>query len=182
MRYSAAFLDRDGTLIRDQGYVDDPADVEILPGADRAVSLLNARSIPVVVVTNQSGIGRGYYTEADFRAVEETMERRLAMRGCAVDAVYHCPHDPDEACGCRKPELGLHRRAGESLGVDLAEALYVGDKVSDVLPAVRTGGRGFLLRTGADHDPGEVPEGIEVAGNLLDAVARALDLAGGDGA
>lgn len=178
MRYSAAFLDRDGTLIRDREYVDDPADVEVLPGADGAVSLLNARSIPVVVVTNQSGIGRGYYTEADFRAVEDTMERRLAMRGCAVDAVFHCPHAPEASCGCRKPELGMHREAEERLGVDLGRALYVGDKVSDVLPAVRTGGRGFLLRTGADHDPDEVPEGVEVARDLLDAVTRALGLTG----
>lgn len=179
MRYSAAFLDRDGTLIRDDGYIDDPADVELIPGAPQAVALLNARSIPVAVVTNQSGIGRGYYSEADYRAVADVVERRLAMRGCALDAVHHCPHAPEEECGCRKPEIGMHRRAAERLGVDLGSALYVGDKVRDVEPALRTGGTGYLLRTGSRHDPREVPEGVHVADDLLHAVTRALGVASG---
>lgn len=173
MRYSAAFLDRDGTIIRDPGYVDDPGDVDLLPGAAEAISLLNARSIPVVVVTNQSGIGRGYYSEEDFRAVQSEVERRLAMRGCALEAVYHCPHDPDAGCECRKPGLGMHRRASEELGIDLSQALYVGDKVSDVLPAVKAGGTGFLLRTGQDVTV-EVPEAVRMARDLLDAVESAL--------
>lgn len=176
MQFSAAFLDRDGTLIRDAGYVDDPADVELIPGAPRAVALLNARSIPVVVVTNQSGIGRGYYSEADYRAVADAVERKLAMRGCALDEVLYCPHAPEEACGCRKPETGMHRKAADRLGVDLGRALYVGDKLSDVEPALETGGTGYLLRTGRQHDPGDVPEGVEVADHLLEAVRRALDL------
>lgn len=173
MRYSAAFVDRDGTVIRDPGYVDDPADVEILPGSAEAISLLNARGIPVVMVTNQSGIGRGYYTEQDFRAVQQEVERQLAVRGCAVEAVFHCPHDPDRPCDCRKPGLGMHRRASDQLGIDLSTALYVGDKVSDVLPAVKTGGAGFLLRTGQEVSV-EVPDGIRMARDLLDAVQKAL--------
>lgn len=180
MRYSAAFLDRDGTIIRDAGYVDDPADVELTPGAAEALSLLNARRVPVVIVTNQSGIGRGYYDESDFRAVEQEVERRLAMHGCAVDAVEHCPHAPEEACGCRKPELGMHRAAAARLGVSLEEALYVGDKVSDVQPAARTGGTGYLLRTGHEVEE-EVPDGVRVADDLLAAVVDALGLTAGDG-
>lgn len=175
MRYSAAFLDRDGTLVRDTGYLDDPADVSLLPGAADAVSLLNARSIPVVVVTNQSGIGRGYYSESDFEAVQSAVERSLAMRGCALDAVHHCPHAPDEGCECRKPGLGLYREAADRLGADLSEALYVGDRITDVLPAGETGGTGFLVRTGQAED-GEVPDGVEVAEDLLRAVIRALGL------
>lgn len=181
MRYSAAFLDRDGTIIRDPGYVDDPADVELLPGVADAISLLNARSVPVVLVTNQSGIGRGYYTEDDFVAVQSEVERQLAMRGCAVEAVFHCPHDPESGCGCRKPALGMHREASEALGIELSEALYVGDKVSDVLPAVKTGGTGFLLRTGRQVTV-EVPEGVRTARDLLEAVRTALGSGeGGDG-
>lgn len=176
MRYSAAFLDRDGTLIRDHGYIDDPEDVELIPGASRAVTLLNARSIPVVVVTNQSGIGRGYYSEADYRAVADATERRLAMRGCALDAVHYCPHAPEDDCGCRKPAMGMHREAADRLGVDLGRALYVGDKPSDVRPAVEAGGAGYLLRTGREHDPDDVPPGVEVADDLLDAVTRALEV------
>lgn len=178
MRYSAAFLDRDGTIIRDAGYVDDPADVELLPGAAEAIALLNARGIPVVVVTNQSGIGRGYYGEDDFRAVQEEMERRLALNGCALDAVEHCPHAPEEPCGCRKPDLGMHRAAAERMGLSLGDALYVGDKVSDVEPADRTGGTGYLLRTGHEGTE-EPPEGVRVVDDLLAAVADALGLDGG---
>lgn len=174
MRFSAAFLDRDGTVIRDRTYVDDPADVEMIPGAAEAIALLNARSIPVVLVTNQSGIGRGYYSEADYRAVAEVVERKLAVRGCAVDDVRYCPHAPEEGCGCRKPAIGMYRRAAERLGVDLGRALYAGDKPSDVRPALETGGTGFLLRTGREHDPEEVPGGVAVADDLLDAVTRAL--------
>lgn len=177
MRYSAAFLDRDGTVIRDPGYVDDPADVEILPGSAEAISLLNARGVPAVMVTNQSGIGRGYYSEEDFRAVQDEVERQLAIRGCALEAVFHCPHDPDGGCECRKPGLGMHRRASRQLGIELSEAVYVGDKVSDVLPAVKTGGDGFLLRTGQEVTV-EVPEGIRTARDLLEAIQTAL---GGNG-
>lgn len=176
MRFSAAFLDRDGTIIRDDGYVDDPADVELLPGAAEAVALLNARSVPVVVVTNQSGIGRGYYSEADYRAVADVVERKLAIRSCALDAVHYCPHAPEEGCGCRKPEMGMYREAADRLGVDLGAALYVGDKTSDVRPALETGGRGYLLRTGREHDPDEVPEGVVVVDDLLEAVTRALEV------
>lgn len=174
MRFSAAFLDRDGTVIRDRTYIDDPADVELIPGAAEAIALLNARSIPVVLVTNQSGIGRGYYSEADYRAVAEAVERTLAVRGCAVDDVRWCPHAPEEGCDCRKPATGMHREAAERLGIDLGLALYAGDKPSDVRPAVETGGTGYLLRTGQEHDPDAVPAGVTVADDLLEAVTRAL--------
>lgn len=173
MRYAAAFLDRDGTINRDAGYVDDPADVQILSGSAEAIALLNARSIPVVVVTNQSGIGRGLYSEAEFEAVQSEVERQLALRGCALDAVYRCVHDPSEGCDCRKPALALYREAAREHGIDLGRSLYVGDKVSDVLPAVKLGGTGFLLRTGAEVTV-DVPEGIHVADDLLTAVRRAL--------
>lgn len=174
MRYAAAFIDRDGTINRDAGYVDDPGDVEILPGSSEAIALLNARGIPVVVVTNQSGVGRGLYTEGDFEAVQGEVERQLALRGCALDAVYRCVHAPSDGCDCRKPALGLYREAAEDLGIDLERSLYVGDKVSDVVPAVKLGGTGFLLRTGAVIEV-DVPEGVHVADDLLTAVRRALE-------
>ena len=136
MRYAAAFLDRDGTIIRDRGYPSDPSAVELLPGAADAVALLNARAIPVVVVTNQSGIGRGLYTEDDFWEVQRELERRLALLGCAVDEVRFCPHDPERepACECRKPGLALYRRVAAARGIRLAESLFIGDRPRDVLP------------------------------------------------
>lgn len=176
MRYSAAFLDRDGTIIRDTGYLSDPDGVDLLEGAAEAIRLLNARAIPVIVVTNQSGIGRGLYTQADFEAVQQELDRQLAMRGAAAEAVYFCPHDPedDTDCGCRKPSLGMYREAAERFGISLESALYVGNRSGDVLPALRTGGTGYLVgRRRGEHDE-PVPDGVGVEPNLLAAVKRAL--------
>ncbi len=181
MRYSAAFLDRDGTLIVDRGYLGDPSGVELLPGAAQAVTLLNARAIPVYVVTNQSGIGRGRYTEEDFWAVHDEMERQLALRGAALDGVGFCPHDPRRApaCECRKPGLALYRELAEHRGISLADALFIGDRVRDVLPALRTGGTGFLVRSAGTEPGEEPPAGIRVAPDLWRAVSRALGRAAG---
>lgn len=182
MSVSIAFLDRDGTIIRDHGYVSEPSQVELLPRAAAAIARLNARSIPTVVVTNQSGIGRGYYNETDFRAVQAEVERQLALHGCALDAVYYCPHDPERGtCPCRKPGLELYRRAARRFGVPLEGAVFVGDKPHDVAPAGRTGGRGFLVRTGqrVERPP---PPGTEVVADLWEAVERMLDDRGDTGA
>lgn len=177
MRYSAAFLDRDGTIIRDTGYLSDPDGVDLLEGAAEAIRLLNARAIPVIVVTNQSGIGRGLYTQADFEAVQQELDRQLAMRGAAAEAVYFCPHDPedDADCGCRKPALGMYREAAERFGISLESALYVGNRPGDVLPALRTGGTGYLVVEGRRKEDDEpVPDGVGVEPSLLAAVRRAL--------
>lgn len=175
MSASIAFLDRDGTIIRDHGYVSDPDQVELLPRAAAAIARLNARAIPTVVVTNQSGIGRGYYTEGEFRAVQTEVERQLALHGCALDAVYYCPHDPERgACACRKPGLELYRRAARRFGAALEGAVFVGDKPHDVDPAGRTGGRAFLVRTGKPLE-GPPPPGCEVVDDLWEAVERVLD-------
>lgn len=174
-RFSAAFIDRDGTVIRERGYLDDPAGVELLPGAAEAVARLNALGIPAIMVTNQSGIGRGYFSEEDFFSVQREVEAQLARRGCALTAVYYCPHDPDdEGCECRKPGPEMYREAAERFGVELDRALYVGDRVSDVEPALRFGGTGVLVRTGHDveEDP---PDGVVVAANLWTALEVVLD-------
>lgn len=171
-RFSAAFLDRDGTLIRDTGYPSDPDEVELLPGAARAVRALNRAGVPVVVTTNQSGIGRGVLTPAEYRAVREEVRRRLERAGARIDLTLHCPHAPDAGCGCRKPRLGMHREAAAELEVDLGRALYVGDRRSDVEPAARTGGTGLLLqgqsRDGADDRRGgrDLPDGCRSAPDL----------------
>lgn len=174
MRIPIAFLDRDGTIIRDHGYVADPAEVELLPRAAPAIARLNARRIPVVLVTNQSGIGRGYYSEDDFAAVQTELKRQLAIQGCALDAVYYCPHDPDTTrCACRKPGLELYELAVRRFGVLLSGALFVGDRPHDVVPARRTEGVGFLVRSGKPLES-PTPTGIAVVEDLWEAVARAL--------
>jgi D-glycero-D-manno-heptose 1,7-bisphosphate phosphatase len=146
----AAFLDRDGTVVRDAHYLADPEQVELIPGAAEAIRRLGAAGLAVVMVTNQSGIARGLYDEAGYEAVARRLEELLHAAGASVDATYHCPHHPDFSgpCDCRKPGSGLYRRAARDHRLDLAGSYYVGDKLTDVLPAVALGGQGILVRTG----------------------------------
>lgn len=183
-QFSAAFLDRDGTLIRDTGYPSDPDEVELLPGAARAVRALNRAGVPVVVTTNQSGIGRGLLTAADYRAVREEVRRRLERAGARIDLALHCPHAPGEGCACRKPRLGMYREAARELEVDPGRALYAGDRRSDVEPAARAGGTGLFLRGGdgagdppGDPGQGDLPEGCRSAPDLWRGLAEWI---GGD--
>lgn len=172
-RGPAVFLDRDGTLIHDAEYLSDPEGVRLLPGAGEAVARLNRAGIPVILVTNQSGIGRGYYTEDDFRAVQERVAEVLARQGARLDAVYHCPHAPGDPlpCECRKPEVGLFVRAAAEHGVDPARSWYVGDRVRDVIPAGRLGGTGILVCTPEyAHEAAGAPAGTLLVDSLPDAV------------
>lgn len=165
MSRAAVFLDRDGTIIVDTEYLADPDGVVLLPGAAEALEQLTALGYALVVVTNQSGIARRLYSEEDFRAVQGRLDALLAERGVRFDAVLHCPHHPDFTgpCECRKPALGLYRRAAADLDLDLSMSLYVGDRVSDVLPALQTGGSGYLVRTGRGaEEAARIPPGIRV--------------------
>lgn len=174
-RFSAAFLDRDGTIIRERGYLDDPGGVELVPGAAEAVARLNALGIPAILVTNQSGIGRGYFTEDDFYAVQAEVDAQLARRGAALTEVYYCPHDPEtDECECRKPAPGMYREAAEKHALSLERSLFVGDRISDVEPALRFGGTGVLVRTGHDLE-GDPPEGVAVADDVWHALRMTLD-------
>lgn len=178
--FSAAFLDRDGTLIRDAGYLSEPGAVELLPGAGRAVAALNRRGVPAVVVTNQSGIGRGLISEGEHRAVRAEVRRCLRREGARIDLWLHCPHVPDAGCRCRKPRTGMHREAARELGVAPGRALYVGDRVSDVAPAARAGGTGVLLHRG-DGAPPELPDGCRTAPDVRRAVEIRPGASGAEG-
>lgn len=165
----AVFLDRDGTIIREKHYLADPAGVELLPGAAEAMRRMAGHGFLLVVVTNQSGIGRGFFTEAQYAAVAERVAGALAEHGVRIDGVYHCPHDPDaaERCECRKPGLALYRRAAEDLGIDLARSFWVGDRLGDVAPARALGGFGILVRTGYGADEAErAPAELSVVADL----------------
>lgn len=177
-RRPAAFLDRDGTVIVERNYLSDPAAVELIPGAAAALRMLAHAGYALVLVTNQSGLARGLIREAEFLAVQRRLTGLLAAEGVEFEAVYHCPHHPEYTgpCECRKPGLGMYRRAARELGVDPASSIYIGDKVSDVLPAVVLGGRGYLVRTGHGGAGEEVPEGIVVAADLGAAARIALGL------
>jgi histidinol-phosphate phosphatase family protein len=143
----AAFLDRDGTIIEDVDFISRPEDARLLPGVADAIGLLNDAGVLVIVVSNQSGLGRGYFTYDEFERVHARIEELLGVRGAHLDATYICPHSPDAAtpCACRKPGVELFERAARDHGIDLARSWYAGDKWRDVEPALKLGGRGFLI-------------------------------------
>jgi D-glycero-D-manno-heptose 1,7-bisphosphate phosphatase len=173
----AVFVDRDGTVIRETEYLSDPADVELLPGAAEALEAFQAAGYGIVIVTNQSGIARGYYNEADYQAVEAEVERQLAAAGVRILAAYFCPHHPEWTgpCDCRKPATGLFERAMRDHGLDLARSVYVGDRLRDVEPGRVLGGTGVLVRTGYGEEevPG-APEEVLVVDDLAAAAHRLL--------
>jgi D-glycero-D-manno-heptose 1,7-bisphosphate phosphatase len=141
----AVFLDRDGTLIEDPGYLSDPSAVRLLPGAAEALRALRAAGYRLVLVSNQSGIGRGYFTLEEAEAVHRRLVDELAERGVALDDARYCPHAPDEGCSCRKPKPGLLLAAADELGLDLEASFMVGNSPSDIGAGKRAGCRTVLL-------------------------------------
>ncbi len=175
----AAFLDRDGTIVEERHYLSDPAGVALLPNAAEALRRLRDLGLALVVVTNQSGIGRGLYALSDYRRVAAEVERQLAAEGVALDATHFCPDTPagDPETTCRKPSTAMHRAAAAELGLDLGRSYYVGDNVTDVLPALETGGTGILVRTGYGREmESRVPATTRVVDDLLAASALARRL------
>ena len=144
----AAFLDRDGTLIADPGYLGDPAGVELLPGVATALGQLRAAGFITVVVSNQSGVARGYFAAAAVEAVNRRMAEllRAADAHAVIDAYYFCPHGPDDGCSCRKPRPGLFLQAAAELQLDLSGSVCFGDSERDVQAAAAAGcPRGYRL-------------------------------------
>lgn len=174
----AAFLDRDGTIIEDIGFIRDPDQVRLIPGAAGAIRRLNEAGYATVVVTNQSGIARGLLTEEDYLAVAERMEALLRSAGAHLDASYFCPHYPaiSGPCDCRKPAHGHYLRAAETFGLDLAGSVWIGDRLTDLLAAESLGGTGFLVRTGEGaHSAHEAAaRGFRVVEDITAAVELAL--------
>jgi D-glycero-D-manno-heptose 1,7-bisphosphate phosphatase len=176
----AAFLDRDGTLLRDVHYLRDPRDVEVLPGVPAALRRLGDAGFLLVVVTNQSGIARGLLGEADYEAVDARMDALLAAEGVTLAAAYHCPHHPEHpyrgvsACDCRKPGVGLYRRAVAELGIDAATSAFIGDRWRDVEPSLRLGSALGVLVPSPDTPPDDVARAgreAQVAADLAAAVS-----------
>ena len=171
----AVFLDRDGTIIEDTGYVADPAAVRLLPGAAEAIARLNRAGLPAIVVTNQSGIARGLLDEAAYAAAARRLDELLAAAGARLDGDYHCPHHPDFTgpCECRKPGLLLYRNAAADHGLHLARSWWVGDRLRDVLPAERFNGRGLLI-----GEPGPNELATSAAGRfpVVRDLATAVDI------
>ncbi len=170
----AVFFDRDGTLIRDVGYIKDPAQVELVSQAASVVRAINYALLAAIVVTNQSGIARGLLTEQDYLAVKARLDDQLAERGAYVEAHYFCPHHPDFTgpCACRKPGTALFEKAAAEHALILHESVWVGDRWRDVEPALHFGGQGILVPS-ANTPPEEIERAraqATVVDTLLDAV------------
>ncbi len=159
----AIFLDRDNTLIHDEGYIHRPEDVRLKETVPQALKLAKERGFLLVVVSNQSGIGRGYFGEGDFHAVNRRVDELLSRYGVGIDAYYFCPHRPDEGCSCRKPEPGMVLRASSELNIDLKRSYVIGDKETDVELSKRAGCR-MGIKVGTEEFP-----------TLLDAVNFILE-------
>jgi D-glycero-D-manno-heptose 1,7-bisphosphate phosphatase len=141
-------LDRDGTLITERNYLAHVEDVELLPNAAQGLRLLQHAGLGLAVLTNQSGLGRGYFDRAALDAVHAHLTRLLADEGVSLDGIYVCPHTPDDNCDCRKPQSALAERAAAELHFALADSFVIGDKPCDIELGRRIGGVTFLVRTG----------------------------------
>jgi D-glycero-D-manno-heptose 1,7-bisphosphate phosphatase len=164
-------LDRDGTIIVERNYLSDPDQVELIPGAAEGLRTLSRMGLGLLIVTNQSGIGRGYFDAARLAEVHERMCGLFADRGVALDGIYVCPHAPEDGCACRKPRAGLITRAAAEHGFEPAEAFVVGDKASDIALGRQVGACTFLVRTGygAQHETAERTRPDYVVDDLFEA-------------
>jgi len=177
MKKPALFLDRDGVINLDHGYVHTPEKFEFVDGIFEVVAAANRAGYIVVVVTNQAGIGRGYYSEAQFYALTDWMKAKFAEQGAQIDAVYFCPYHPEHGIGkyrCesefRKPAPGMLLQAQRELNIDLSSSVFVGDKASDIQAGRAAGVGRLLLLGGADLSPDSSP--VQQLSDVLPYLAR----------
>ncbi len=172
MSKPAVFLDRDGVVIREVNYLKRPEQVHVLKGAAEAIKKLRKAGFKVVVITNQSGVGRGYFTVADLKASHARLASDLRTLGAKLDGLYFCPHTPDDGCGCRKPKTLMIRRAAKALGLDVRRSYFVGDTTTDVATALAAGCTPILVRTGKGGRDGKHPGEPAVIRSNLASAAR----------
>ncbi len=175
---SLVVLDRDGVINQDSAtYIRSPEEWIPIPGSLEAIARLNAANIKVMVVTNQSGLARGFFDEATLTAIHQKMAQALAAVGGHVDGVFFCPHHPDDHCDCRKPKTGLFEQIAAKHG-DLTDVPVIGDKLSDLEAGLAVGGQPILVRTGQGEETlaAGIPEGVIVYDDLSTAVDALLKI------
>jgi D-glycero-D-manno-heptose 1,7-bisphosphate phosphatase len=169
-------LDRDGTINEEVGYVLAPDELRLIPGAAQALRRIRALGLGLVVVTNQSPVGRGWIDESQLAAVHDRLRELLRAEGADVDAIEHCPHAPGEGCPCRKPATGLVERAAASHGFDPTEAFVVGDHAGDMAMGRAVGARTIFVMTG--HGPEELAAARPFADHVVADLPAAADVIG----
>jgi D-glycero-D-manno-heptose 1,7-bisphosphate phosphatase len=173
-------IDRDGVINEDSGhFIKSVAEWRPIEGSLEAIAALTRAGVPVAVMTNQSGVGRGLYTEETLQAIHRHMHAAIRAIGGDLAGIYYCPHLPDAGCECRKPRPGLFRALEKDLGVSVQGAPYIGDRVSDLDAAAAVGARGILVRTGTGvaTEPAARARGVAVFDDLWTAVGALLDVA-----
>ena len=177
----AVFLDRDGTINVDHGYVFRPGEFDLIPGAPEAIRSLREAGYLVIVVTNQAGIARGLYGEQDLQLLHRHLDRELERYGTAIDAYYYCPHHPEKGvepyrreCSCRKPLPGMIHQAASDLSLDLERSFLVGDKRSDIEAGLAAGCMPILVETGYGAGVEDLPAGVPRVADLTAAAALVL--------
>ncbi len=181
-------LDRDGTIIVERHYLSDPQGVEVLPGAATGMRKLSSMGFGLVVITNQSAIGRGLFDRARLDAIHQRMRELLAAEGVSLDGIYFCPHRPDENCTCRKPKPGLLELAARELQFDPENSFVMGDKACDIELGQRAGAKTFLVRTGygaqeardARISPDYVVDDVADAARIIESLAAGQRTSRGD--
>lgn len=176
-RPTVVFLDRDGTIIEDVHYLSRPEQVHLIPGAAQAIVRINHAGIPVVLVTNQSGIARGYFTVDDYERAHARLVALLADEGAHLDGAYYCPHLPEHSgpCSCRKPSSLLFRQAIAELALDGSHPVFIGDKWRDLQPMHELGGAGYLIPSGDTSE--EDVDRARAEANVVPSITDAVDLA-----
>jgi len=144
----AVFLDRDGTIAEEVGYLNHATRFRMFSFVAAVVRRLNESGLPVIVVTNQSGVGRGYFPESLVHTVNELMTQQLAKAGARIDAIYYCPHTSADNCSCRKPKTGMLERAAKEHALDVQRSFVVGDRYRDIELGRNARARSILVRTG----------------------------------
>lgn len=169
MRNRAVFIDRDGTINRNVEYLSDANKFRMYPGVARGIALLNAKGFKIIVVTNQSGIARGFFSVDDLQKIHWRMTAELAEQGATIDAIYFCPHHPDEGCDCRKPRTALFDKAIKDFEIHPASSFVIGDRMLDVEAGRKVGCKTVL-----------VPEDKERVRREMEASTVAPDFVGED--
>ena len=157
-------LDRDGTIVEEREYLSEPEQVMLIPGVGAALRELKKMGLGLVVITNQSGVGRGFFDQLQLERVHERLRKLLEKENVLLDGVYVCPHTPEDDCDCRKPKLGLFEKAAKDLGFSLEGSIVIGDKASDMEMGHLAGATTFLVRTGYGS---ETAVGGKVASDYL---------------